>query len=65
MRNKKRWIACGLPFALLFDMLPATEVSTAKKTRQNVAELTFKKGKSKTLKVKNAKKTVHVVRYNS
>ena len=58
MRTKKQLIACGLSFALLLGMIPVNEVSAAKKVNLSTKKLTVTKGKSKTLKVKNAKKTV-------
>lgn len=58
MRTKKQLIACGLSIALLLGMIPNTEVSAAKKVSLSTKKLTVTKGKSKTLKVKNAKKKV-------
>ena len=50
--------ACLLSFALLLGMIPANEVSAAKKVSLSTKKLTVTKGKSKTLKVKNTKKKV-------
>ena len=58
MRTKKQLIACGLSFALLLAMIPANEVSAAKKVNLSTKKLTVTKGKCRTLKVKNARKTV-------
>ena len=58
MRRKKQLTACLLSFALLLGMIPASEVSAAKKVSLSTKKLTVTKGKSKTLKVKNTKKKV-------
>ena len=58
MRRKKQLTACLLAFALLLGMIPASEVSAAKKVSLSNKKLTVTKGKSKTLKVKNTKKKV-------
>ena len=58
MRTKKQLIACLLSFALLFGMIPASNVSAAKKVSLSAKKLTVTKGKRKTLKVKNTKKKV-------
>ena len=58
MRRKKQMTACLLSFALLLGMIPASEVSAAKKVSLSTKKLTVTKGKSKTLKVKNTKKKV-------
>lgn len=58
MRRKKQLTACLLSFALLLGMIPASEVSAAKKVSLSNKKLTVTKGKSKTLKVKNTKKKV-------
>lgn len=58
MRTKKQMTACLLSFALLLGMIPASEVSAAKKVSLSTKKLTVTKGKSKTLKVKNTKKKV-------
>ena len=58
MRRKKQMTACLLSFALLLGMIPANEVSAAKKVSLSTKKLTVTKGKSKTLKVKNTKKKV-------
>ena len=58
MRTKKQRIACLLSFALLFGMIPASNVSAAKKVSLSAKRLTVTKGKRKTLKVKNTKKKV-------
>lgn len=58
MRTKKQLIACGLALALLLGMIPANEVLAVKKVSLSTKKLTVTKGKRKTLKVKNAKKTV-------
>lgn len=58
MRTKKQLIACGLSLALLLGMIPANEVSAAKKVKLSTRKLTVTKGKSKTLRVKNARKAV-------
>ena len=58
MRRKKQLTACLLAFALLLGMIPASEVSAAKKVSLSTKKLTVTKGKSKTLKVKNTKKKV-------
>lgn len=58
MGNKKQLTVCLLSFALLLGMVPSNEVSAAKKVSLSTAKLTVTKGKSKTLKVKNIKKTV-------
>ena len=61
MKNneKKKTIDClSLAFALLLGMIPASEVSAAKKVSLSNKKLTVTKGKSKTLKVKNTKKKV-------
>ena len=58
MRRKKQLTACLLAFALLLGMIPASEVSAAKKVSLSTKKLTVTKGKSKTLKVKNTTKKV-------
>ena len=58
MRRKKQLTACLLSFALLLGMIPASEVSAAKKVSLSTKKLTVTKGKSKTLKVKNTTKKV-------
>ena len=58
MRRKKQMTACLLSFALLLGLIPANEVSAAKKVSLSTKKLTVTKGKSKTLKVKNTKKKV-------
>ena len=58
MRTKNQLIACGLSLALLLGMIPANEVLAAKKVSLSTKKLTVTKGKCKTLKVKNPKKTV-------
>ena len=56
--KKKQLTACLLSFALLLGMIPASEVSAAKKVSLSTKKLTVTKGKSKTLKVKNTTKKV-------
>ena len=58
MRTNKKLIACALSFALLLGLFPANEGSAAKKVSLSTRRLTVTKGKMKTLKVKNAVKTV-------
>lgn len=58
MRTKKQLIACVLSLALLLGMIPANETLAAKKVSLSAKNLTVTKGKSKTLKVKNARKKV-------
>lgn len=58
MKTKKQLIAYGLSFALLLAVIPDSGVTAAKKVSLNTNKLTVTKGKSKTIKVKNAKKAV-------
>ena len=46
MRRKKQMTACLLSFALLLGMIPANEVSAAKKVSLSTKKLTVTKGKS-------------------
>lgn len=58
MKMKRQLTACVLSVALCLSMLPASQASAAKKVSLSTKKLTVTKGKSKTLKVKNAKKKV-------
>lgn len=58
MHIRCKLMAGILSFSLLLGMIPSTAVSAAKKVSLSTKKLTVTKGKSKTLKVKNAKKKV-------
>ena len=58
MKTKKKLMVYFLSSALLLGMIPSNKIAAAKKVSLSSTKITVTKGKSKTLKVKNAKKKV-------
>lgn len=58
MKTNQKIVILLLAFALILGMIPANQVSAAKKVSLSSKKVTVTKGKSKTLKVQNTKKKV-------